>query len=71
MILAVLGALVGLCFAVVEYWMFGALIARAASRGETGQGPRMLDLARKVQLVLFPIAGFVIGWLMEGESGVP
>ena len=37
---AVIGALIGLGFALVEYVMFGILIRRAEERGETGPGPR-------------------------------
>jgi hypothetical protein len=66
---ALIGGLVGLAFAVVEYFLFGALIRRAVGRGEGGQGPRILDLVRKVQLVLFPVAGFIIGGMLE-NSGV-
>ena len=67
---ALIGGLVGLAFAVVEYFLFGALIERAERRGEAGQGPRVLDLVRKTQLVLFPLAGLVIGWLLAGDAGV-
>ena len=66
---ALIGGLVGIAFAVVEYWMFGALIGRAAARGEQGRGPRVLDLARKTQLILFPVAGFVVGWVLAGSFG--
>jgi hypothetical protein len=64
-----IGGLVGLAFAVVEYFLFGALIERAMRRGEAGQGPRVLDLVRKTQLVLFPLAGLVIGSLLAGDAG--
>ena len=67
---ALIGALVGLAFAAVEYVLLGALIRRAAERGEVGQGPRILDLVRKVQLVAFPIAGFLLGPVLVGDSGV-
>jgi hypothetical protein len=67
---ALIGALVGLAFAAVEYILFGALIGRAARRGETGAGPRVLDVVRKVQLVAFPLVGFVVGpILLEGAGG--
>ena len=61
MSLALIGALVGLAFAAIEYVMFGVLIARAAERGETGSGPKALDLVRKIQLVLFPLVGYFVG----------
>ena len=67
---ALIGGLVGLAFAVVEYFLFGALIARSARRGENGQGPRILDLVRKVQLVVFPLAGLFIGSMLAGDPGV-
>ena len=67
---ALIGALVGLAFATVEYVLFGALIGRVARRGETGAGPRVLDVVRKVQLVAFPLVGFVVGpILLEGAGG--
>jgi len=66
---ALIGGLVGLAFAAVEYWMFGALISRASVRGDEGRGPRILDLARKTQLILFPVAGFVVGWMLAGSFG--
>ena len=67
--LALIGGLIGLAFAAVEYYMFGALIARAASRGEAGRGPRILDLVRKVQLVVFPVAGVLVGRMLAGNPG--
>ena len=67
---ALIGALVGLAFAAVEYFMFGALIRRAARRGETGQGPRILDLLRKAQLIFYPLIGWFVGRLLADGSGV-
>jgi hypothetical protein len=67
---ALAGGLVGLAFAVAEYFLFGALIGRAVRRGEEGRGPRILDLVRKVQLVAFPLAGLIVGSLLAGDSGV-
>ncbi|MYZ47814.1 hypothetical protein [Propylenella binzhouense] len=67
---ALIGGLVGLAFAAAEYVMFGALIGRAAERGETGRGPRVLDLIRKVQLVLFPLVGIIAGPYVAGSLGV-
>jgi hypothetical protein len=66
---ALIGGFVGLAFAMVEYFLFGALIERAIRRGEAGQGPRVLDLVRKTQLILFPLAGLVIGALLAGDAG--
>jgi hypothetical protein len=63
---AALGAIVGGAFAIVEYVMFGVLIARAHERGETGPGPAALDWVRKIQLVLFPVVGYFVGpYLVE------
>ena len=70
MSVAFAGALVGLAFALVEYVMFGALIRRAADRGEAGQGPRILDAVRKVQLIAFPLIGYFFGPVIVGQSGV-
>jgi hypothetical protein len=67
---ALIGGLVGLAFAVAEYFLFGALIARAARQGEEGQGPRILDLVRKAQLVLFPVIGLIVGAMLAKNSGV-
>jgi hypothetical protein len=41
-----IGALVGLAFAIGEYFMFGVIIDRAAERGESGRGPHILDMSR-------------------------
>ena len=65
----VIGALVGLAFAVVEYFVFGGLIERALRRGEKGPGPAIFDLIRKAQLVLFPIIGYFAGRILFSDSG--
>ncbi len=70
MSLALIGGLVGLAFAVVEYFIFGALIARAEKRGERGRGPHVLDLARKAQLILFPVIGVIVGSILAGDEGI-
>ena len=67
---ALIGAFVGLAFAVVEYFIFGTLIRRAEQREERGQGPRILDLARKAQLILFPLVGFFVGSYLVPGGGV-
>ena len=66
---AVIGALVGLAFAVVEYFVFGGLITRALQRGDKGPGPAIFDLVRKGQLILFPIIGYFGGRLLIGDGG--
>ena len=58
-----IGALVGLAFAVAEYFMFGVIIHRSAERGETSSGPNILDMVRKAQIVIFPVAGWIAGSL--------
>ena len=68
---ALIGALVGLAFAVVEYFWFGVVIDRAARRGEGGRGPGTLDLVRKGQLILFPIIGFFVGPVLARSLGAP
>jgi hypothetical protein len=67
---ALIGGLVGLGFAVVEYFLFGAVIRRAGTRGEIGQGPRILDLVRKGQLIVFPVIGFFVGPILANSLGV-
>ena len=62
---ALIGALVGLAFGVAEYFLFGALIQRVDLTGGSSDSKRVLDIVRKVQLVLFPVAGFIAGWLLE------
>ena len=57
------GALVGLAFAIAEYFMFGVIIGRATERGESGRGPHILDMIRKAQIVIFPVAGWIVGSL--------
>ena len=51
------------------YGLTGVLIERAMLRGEKGPGPKILDIVRKVQLVAFPLVGFVVGPLVVGQSG--
>jgi hypothetical protein len=60
---SLIGALVGLAFAVVEYFLFGIIINRSAERGESGSGPRILDMIRKAQIIIFPAAGWIVGSL--------
>ena len=62
---ALIGAVVGLGFAVVEYFLFGALIQRVELTGGSPDSIRVLDIVRKVQLILFPAAGFIAGWMLE------
>jgi hypothetical protein len=62
---ALIGALVGLAFALVEYPLFGALIRRVELTGGSPDSRRVLDIVRKVQLVLFPAAGLIAGWMLE------
>jgi hypothetical protein len=69
MSLALIGALVGLAFAGIEYFLFGALIAGALRRGTEGAGPAILDLVRKAQIILFPIIGYFAGSLIAGPNG--
>ena len=65
MSLALIGALVGLAFAVVEYFLFGALIQRVELTGGSPDSKRVIDIVRKVQLVLFPVAGFIAGSMLD------
>ncbi len=60
-----IGALVGFAFAVAEYFLFGALIRRVELTGGSPDSRRVLDIVRKVQLVLFPAAGLIAGWMLE------
>ncbi len=62
--------LVGLAFALAEFLLFGALIRRAFARGERGRGTDILDMVRKGQLIVFPLAGFVAGSILAGSNGV-
>ena len=65
----VIGALVGLAFGVVEYFVFGGLIERALRRGEKGPGPAIFDLVRKAQIVLFPVIGYFAGRILFSDGG--
>ena len=58
-----IGALVGLAFAIAEYFMFGVIIGRAAERGDAARGVNILDMIRKAQIVIFPAAGWIVGSL--------
>ena len=66
---ALIGALVGLAFAVVEYFVFGVLITKTVDRGEQGSGPQILDWIRKGQLVLFPVIGWFAGPFLAQAMG--
>jgi hypothetical protein len=60
-----IGALVGLAFAIAEFFMFGVLIGRAADRGDAARGVNILDMIRKAQIVIFPAAGWIAGSLFS------
>lgn len=60
-----IGALVGLAFAVAEYFLFGILVRGSAERGETSRGPNILDRIGKAQIVIFPVAGGIAGSLIR------
>ena len=61
---ALIGALVGLTFAIVEYIMLGKLMQRVAMTGGSPDTNRVLDWLRKSQLVIFPAVGFFVGpWI--------
>ena len=62
---ALIGGLVGLAFALVEYPLLGALIQRVELTGGSPDSKRILDIVRNVQLVLFPVAGLIAGWMLE------
>ncbi len=64
-----IGALVGLAFAVVEYFIFGMVIARGARRGEAGKGPQALNFVRKAQIIAFPLIGWFIGPVFADAMG--
>jgi hypothetical protein len=69
MSMGLIGALIGLAFAVVEYALFGALLNRSLRRGTKGAGPAILDLVRKAQIILFPIIGYFAGSLLATDNG--
>jgi hypothetical protein len=69
MSMGLIGALIGLAFAVVEYALFGALLNRSLRRGTKGAGPAILDLVRKAQIILFPIIGYFAGSLLAADNG--
>ncbi len=59
------GALVGLAFAIAEFFLFGIIIRRSAERGEAGGGANIRDTIRKAQIVIFPAAGWIAGSLFR------
>ena len=59
--LALIGALVGLTFAAVEYVLFGKLMERVEATGGSADTRRVLDWIRKGQLVVYPAIGFFVG----------
>lgn len=66
---ALIGSLVGLAFAIVEYFIFGVLIAKTRTRGEKGRGPEILDWIRKAQLIAFPAIGWFVGPIFVQVTG--
>ncbi|MBK1623691.1 hypothetical protein [Afifella marina] len=69
MSIALIGLVVGLVFAIADYMLFGMVLERAKRRGESGSGVAAIDLARKAQLVLFPILGWFLGPLLYRYFG--
>ncbi|MDQ0327333.1 hypothetical protein J2R99_003202 [Rhodopseudomonas julia] len=69
MSIAFIGLFVGLVFAIADYMLFSMVLERAKRRGESGFGVTAIDLARKVQLVLFPILGWFLGPLLYRNFG--
>ena len=67
----IIGALVGLAFALVEYVFFGKLMQRVEMTGGSPDSKRTLDWVRKGQLVFFPAVGFVAGRWVGGYLGAP
>jgi len=67
---ALIGSLVGLAFAVAEYFWFGILIGSARRRAVEGNGPRILDWVRKAQLIVFPLIGWFVGPVVAQSFGV-
>ena len=68
--LAVVGALVVLAFAVVEYFLFGALMQRVEQTGGSHDTRRVLDWVRKGQLVFYPAVGYLVGPWVGNLLGV-
>ncbi len=64
-----IGALVGLAFALIEYVFFGKLMERVEMTGGSADSRRILDWVRKGQLVLFPVVGFFAGRWVGGYVG--
>ncbi|SEQ83326.1 hypothetical protein SAMN05216548_10843 [Faunimonas pinastri] len=64
-----IGALVGFCFAAVEFVLFGIFLRRAKAREETGRGPRALNWLRWAQLVIYPVIGSLVGAAVTGKFG--
>ena len=65
----IIGALVGLAFALVEYVFFGKLMRRVEMTGGSADSRRILDWVRKSQLVVFPVVGFFAGRWVGGYVG--
>jgi hypothetical protein len=70
MSMAWIGALVGLAFAAVEYFLFGALMQRVEQTGGSVDMRRILDWIRKGQLVFYPALGFFVGPWVGNLIGV-
>jgi len=59
---ALIGGLAGLALAIVDYFMLGYVKRQMERQGNLDpKRARAVDIARMVQLVAFPIIGFIAG----------
>jgi hypothetical protein len=66
---ALIGGLVGLAFGVADYFLLGFIKDQAGRNGVEPRRLRALDMARLLQLVMFPAIGFFAGPYVIGSVG--
>ena len=68
---SLIGALVGLGLAVVDYFVFGTVIRSQTGNASDPRNAAILDMLRKAFLVVFPIVGWFLGPLALPNYGTP
>ena len=68
---SVIGALVGLGLALLDYFVFGTVIRNQAGNASDPRKAAILDMLRKAFLVVFPIVGWFLGPLVLQNYGGP
>jgi hypothetical protein len=66
---ALIGGLIGLAFAIADSFMLGFIRGQAERNGTAVRNLRALDIARTLQLIAFPVIGFLAGPYVIPSAG--